>query len=37
VVRVANDIGAMIAAVFGGATPFTAGGQDVTPASGDSE
>jgi T3SS (YopN, CesT) and YbjN peptide-binding chaperone 1 len=37
VVRVANDIGTMIAAVFGGATPFAAGGQDATPVSGDSE
>ncbi len=34
VVRVANDIGALIAAVFGGATPFAAGGQDATPVSG---
>jgi hypothetical protein len=37
VVRVANEIGAVIAAMFGGATPFTACGQDVTPVSGDSE
>jgi hypothetical protein len=37
VVRLANDIGAMIAAVFGGATPFAVGGQDGKPVSGDRE
>jgi hypothetical protein len=37
VVRVANNVGGMIAAVFGGATPFMAGGQDATPVSGNSE
>ena len=37
VVRVASDVGGMIAAVFGGATPFRAGGQDATPVGGDSE
>jgi hypothetical protein len=37
VVRVANDIDGMIAAVFGGATPFPAGGQDVTPATSNCE
>jgi Putative bacterial sensory transduction regulator len=37
VAMIANDIGGMIAAVFGGSTPFSSGGQDVTSASGDGE